>query len=70
MRITMAKLETLLSKEKFLRVHRSIIVNMDCVSHIQPLESGDYRISLQGGEELTLSRRYKEAFRDAMAATG
>lgn len=60
MRITMAKLEARLP-EYFCRVHRSGIVNIHAIDHIEPLESGDYKIRLHSGEDVPLSRRYREA---------
>ncbi len=60
MRITMAKLEARLPKY-FCRVHRSSIVNIHSIDHIEPLDSGDYRIRLRSGEEIPLSRRYRDA---------
>lgn len=63
MRITMAKLEALLPESTFCRVHRSAIVNINRVSHLQPLESGDYTITLASGVEVGLSRRYRDHFR-------
>lgn len=71
MRITMTKLERLLPEGVFSRVHRSAIVNINRVTHLQPLDSGDYTIYLAGGAEVSLSRRYRDNFRATSAtATG
>lgn len=70
MRITMARLEALLPVGAFVRVHRSFIVNLSHVSHIQPTDSGDYRLFLHSSEELSLSRRYRDSFKSAMAESG
>lgn len=60
LRMTMAKLEARLP-EYFCRVHRSYMVNIHGISHIEPLESGDYKICLHSGEAVPLSRRYRDA---------
>lgn len=65
MRITMAKLAALLPAQ-FVRVHRSYIVNVQAIDHIQPGDNGDYHIGLHSGETLPLSRRYRDAFRDGI----
>lgn len=70
MRITLSRLESLLPRETFIRIHRSLIVNLENVSHIQPTETGDYRLFLHTGEELPLSRRYRDAFKAAMGGYG
>lgn len=70
MRITMARLEALLPSGAFVRVHRSFIVNLGHVSHIQPTDAGDYQLFLNSGEELSLSRRYRDGFKAAMAESG
>jgi hypothetical protein len=62
MRITMEKLEKSLP-ENFARVHRSSIVNLNQVQHLEALDSGDYEISLRAGVKLILSRRYRDNFK-------
>lgn len=66
MRMTMARLEAELPAGQYLRIHRSAIVNVRCVSHIQPTDTGDYRLFLHTGEELALSRRYRDGFKEAL----
>lgn len=70
MRITLTRLESLLPQELFIRIHRSLIVNLGSISHIQPTDGGDYRVFLHTGEELPLSRRYRDAFKAAMGQCG
>ncbi|MET0356020.1 MAG: LytTR family DNA-binding domain-containing protein [Cellvibrio sp.] len=62
MRITMDKLEKSLP-ENFARIHRSTIVNLNQVKHLEALDSGDYEITLHSGIKLALSRRYRENFK-------
>ena len=59
-RETMAALESQLSPEKFMRISRSTIVNMDRIKELQPLFHGEYAVILRNGTKLTLSRSYRE----------
>lgn len=59
LRSTIAALEAALDPARFVRVHRSAIVNLDHVLHIEPLESGDARLAMSDGTQLPCSRRYK-----------
>ncbi len=63
LRSTMAEIETRLNPQRFVRVHRSYIVNLDCVEVIEPLESGDARAKMRDGGTLPVSRRYRENLR-------
>lgn len=65
LRSTMAAIESQLDPARFVRVHRSHIVNLDCVAEIQPLETGDARIILRDGSQVPCSRRYRDALRPA-----
>src|SRR5690606_31798793 len=42
MRETMTSLETKLDPARFLRIHRSTIVNVDAIAELEPLFQGDY----------------------------
>ena len=45
-------LESRLDPARFLRVHRSAIVNLDRIKELQPWFRGDYRVILRDGTEL------------------
>ncbi len=62
-RVPMAELEKRLDPERFARVHRSYIVNLDAVREIRPTESGDHSILTRDGASVRLSRRYRPALR-------
>jgi len=62
-RETMARLESSLDPEKFARIHRSAIVNVDRVKELHPLFRGDYTVILRDGRELTLSKTYRDRLR-------
>lgn len=54
------RLEAKLDPEKFVRIHRSIIVNLDSIKSLHPLFNGDHLVILNNGQELNLSRTYHE----------
>ncbi|HKY03767.1 MAG TPA: LytTR family DNA-binding domain-containing protein [Blastocatellia bacterium] len=56
----LSRLEAKLDPEKFVRIHRSTIVNLDSIKSLHPLFNGDQIVVLKSGEELTLSRTYHE----------
>lgn len=53
-------LESRLDPARFVRIHRSSIVNLDRVKELEPLFSGEYSLSLKDGSKLTVSRSYRE----------
>jgi DNA-binding LytR/AlgR family response regulator len=61
-RSSLAKLETELDSKRFVRVHKSHLVNIARVAEVIPWVSGDWRIRLQDGAEVNLSRRYRQRF--------
>jgi two-component system LytT family response regulator len=63
-RETMNSLQKTLDPRKFLRIHRSAIVNLDRVKGLQPWFRGDYRVVLSTGATLTLSRGYRKNLED------
>ena len=48
----------------FVRIHRSVIVNISTVEEIQPLPTGEYRLRVRGGKEYSVTRTYKHNLRD------
>jgi len=61
-RSSLARLEGELDPRRFVRVHKSHLVNIARVAEVVPWVSGDWRIRLQDGAELNLSRRYRQRF--------
>jgi len=53
---SLSHLESRLDPNRFVRIHRSSIVNLDAVQEIVSWANGRYKVFLQGGEELTISR--------------
>lgn len=59
---TLQSLETKLHPETFVRVHRSAIVNIEKIKEIYPRSNGDQDLVLQNGQQLMLSRKYRDRF--------
>jgi two-component system, LytTR family, response regulator len=60
MRETMARLEARLDPKRFIRIHRSTIVNIDRMRKLSPSFAGEYAVILHDGTKLKLSRGYHE----------
>jgi len=60
LRQTMTALEQLLDPDRFVRIHRSSIVNVDRIREIQPWFKGDYLVLLADGTKLSLTRKYRD----------
>ena len=65
-RTTMAALEARLDHRTFVRIHRRTIVNVTKIEEMQVRFRGNYAVLLRTGEELELSRAYKEQLRVAL----
>jgi two-component system LytT family response regulator len=61
-RETLQSVTRKLDPKRFARVHRSHAVNVDRVRRLEPDRHGDFRIVLDDGTELTLTRTYREGF--------
>jgi two-component system, LytTR family, response regulator len=62
-------IEARLDPARFLRIHRSTIVNIERIKDLYPLFNGDYGVTLKDGATLTMSSTYRRrlaAFRDGM----
>ncbi len=67
LRSTIAGIEEKLDPGRFVRIHRSHIVNLDQVSSIEPLDTGDARVHMRDTAEIPCSRRYREQLRACLA---
>jgi len=56
MRKTMNTVEAKLDPQRFLRIHRSAIVNVERIKELRPRRYGDHQIVLFGGTQLILKR--------------
>jgi two-component system LytT family response regulator len=59
-RETMNGLEGRLDPERFMRIHRSTIVNIERIKELQPWFHGDYIVILRDDRQLTMSASYRE----------
>jgi len=66
-RETMNGIEARLDPRRFVRIHRSRIVNSDRIKELQPWFNGEYVVVLQNGTRLTLSRGYREKLQERLA---
>ena len=48
----------------FIRIHRSVVVNISAVEEIQPLPTGEYRLRVKGGQQYLVTRTYKDNLRE------
>lgn len=61
LRSTMTAIQRRLDPERFVRVHRSYIVNLEFLVQIEPIETGDARLLLKDGTRIPCSRCYRHA---------
>jgi two-component system, LytTR family, response regulator len=61
MRGTLASIEKRLDPRRFVRVHRSFVVNVALIAELKTTRSGDYEVVLKGGGEVPMSRTFREA---------
>lgn len=59
-RMTMGELERRLDPERFARIHRSTIVQLDRIKDIVAAWHGDFDVTLHDGTVLRLSRNYRD----------
>ena len=64
-RETMSAMEGRLDQDRFVRIHRSHIVNADRIKELQP-GPGDTSVTLRSGVKLPLSRGYKERLQERL----
>jgi two-component system, LytTR family, response regulator len=66
LRETISSLESQLDPKRFVRIHRSSIVRLDFIQELQPWFHGEYRVILQDGTQLTLSRNHRDKLQEAL----
>lgn len=69
LRRTMKELEEELNPNRFQRIHRSAIVNLDQIEKLCSRQNGEYHIVLKNGKELKVSRSYKERIKKLILST-
>lgn len=58
-RATLTDLESRLDPRLFIRIHRSAIVNIERVSHLEPISHGEFEVIMKSGARVKLSRTYR-----------
>ena len=66
LRETISNLEEQLDPRQFRRIHRSAIVKIDRIKEMQPWFHGEYRVIMENGKQLTLSRNYRSNLQGAV----
>lgn len=66
LRRALTDLERDLDAENFVRIHRSVIVNLARVQGLELQGSGDYEVVLKSGARLRLSRRFRKRLQDRL----
>ena len=66
MRETMTGMEAKLNSDRFMRIHRSTIVNLDRVKEVQPWAKGEYVVVMRDGTQLIMSRRYRQRLKERL----
>ena len=68
LRETMNGLEARLDPARFVRIHRTAIVNIDQIKELQPLFHGEYQVVLRDKTELTLSRGFRDRLQEVIGS--
>ncbi|MFL5385139.1 MAG: LytR/AlgR family response regulator transcription factor [Longimicrobiaceae bacterium] len=66
LRDTMRALEARLDPDRFVRIHRSAIVNVERISTVEPYFHGEYVVMLAGGRRLIASRTHAARLRELL----
>src|ERR1044072_4994814 len=59
-RETLSQLQTKLDPQKFVRIHRSTLVNVERIKEMHPLFAGDQVVLLHDGTKLQVSRTHRQ----------
>ena len=58
-----------LDPAQFIRIHRSAIVNVQKIKELEPVNSGEYIVTLKDGRELSCSRGYRSGLQQFVDGT-
>lgn len=58
-RESITNLEENLNSETFKKIHRSTIINVNCVKEIQPWSHGDFIVIMTNGKKLNATRKFR-----------
>ncbi|HLL77595.1 MAG TPA: response regulator [Pyrinomonadaceae bacterium] len=69
LREPIGSMEARVDPARFLRIHRSALVNVGRIREMQPMFHGQYAVVLHDGTQLTLSRRYRAKLQQTLGNT-
>jgi len=69
LREPIGSMESRVDTSRFLRIHRSALVNVERIREMQPMFHGQYTVVLHDGTQLTLSRRYRSKLQQTLGKT-
>jgi two-component system, LytTR family, response regulator len=67
-RESLTSIESRLDASRFVRIHRSTIVNLDRIRELQPAFHGEFLVTLHTGHRLPCSRTYADRLTKAMSS--
>jgi len=67
-RETIGSMEARLDSSRFVRIHRSVVVNIDRIRELRPAFHREFVVVLHTGHELRCSRTYADRLTKAMAS--
>ena len=70
LRRSLAELEGRLDPRRFVRVHRSDLVAIEAVAHLEPWDHGDGLLVMKDGSHVVLSRTYRTSFLERWGLEG
>lgn len=68
-RASMRELGTALNPRRFIRVHRSAIVNIDRIARLEPVSHGEFEVVLMSGARTRISRLYRPELEQRLGQT-
>ena len=68
LRASLQQLAARLPRQRFVQIHRSHFVNVAKVREIARLRKGDAQVTLAGGQQLRVSRRYRRKLHGLLAS--
>ncbi|MGT2833116.1 LytR/AlgR family response regulator transcription factor [Streptococcus halotolerans] len=63
---SLSAIEKLLTTDRFMKVHRSYLINQDQIKEIQPWFNQTYQITMTNGGKVPVSRSYLKAFKERL----
>jgi two-component system LytT family response regulator len=65
-RASLSEMEARLDPSRFVRIHRSAVVNIERILQLDPISHGEFEVVLKDGARLRLSRTYRAQLEDRL----